>query len=152
MTTLAELIKRDSVEAHWFWVDSISAGPYAENEQFDATFVRDTGFVVGGGEIQRRTLHFRGVQTAQVDSMRENGGRLINPDLVETLGHMLSAAADIDNYPVIRDWLEATRDTSRGFLEAAAALDDRDADARLRDDLRVWLGDSYDEYIEAERD
>ena len=151
MTTLADLIKRDSIEAHWFWVDSINAGPYAENEQFDVTLVRKTGYVVGGGVIQRRTLHFRGVQTAQADSMRKNGGRIIEPDLTEVLGGMLRAAADIDNYPVIRDWVDATQDTSRGYLAALDDLEAREADVRFRDELRAWLGDSYDEYMSADR-
>ncbi len=152
MTTLAELIKRDSVEAHWFWVDSISAGPYAENEQFDATFVRDTNMVVGGGYNKRRTLYVQGITTAQVDSRREHGGEIVNPELDWVLPDLLNEAADIDNYPVIRDWIDATRDKSAGYMTAVEDLEARERAVHLRNELRAWLGDAYDEYIGAERD
>lgn len=151
--TLTELIEQDNVTAAWFWTTSLDAGPYAENEQFDAVFVRETNHLVGGGYRERRTLYVRAITTAQTDSRRENGGREIRPDLASTLAQVITDAHQAAQYTSFRAWALDVRDPSAGYR---AAIDDYDAWETLRalhTEVARWLdgegSDTYDAYVQA---
>lgn len=150
MSTLPELMKRDSVSTAWFWVTSESTGPHAEREKYDVVFTRELRMVVGGGYFERRTLYVTGVQTSEAYSRRNNGGRTVKGDPVETLGNLLSDALSVDNNPTFREWAEEQCcGSSMPAWEQYAMFEQ---DTALRDRLRVWLGDDYDEYMKAAQD
>lgn len=149
MLTIDNLISRDSVTAAWFWITSESVGPYTENEKFDAVFVRDTSHVVGGGYRERRTFYVRGITTAQVDSRREHGGKIIRPDATAVLAHVIADAYEAVQYGSFREWAEDTRDFSRDYRDAFADLDDWNTHRVRHQQLTAWLGDEYDEYVKA---
>jgi hypothetical protein len=146
---LTELIKRDSVTGAWFWITSIDAGPYAENEQFDATFVRETGEVVGGGYLRRQTFHIQGITTAQVDSRRENGGRIVRPELTETLAQVITDADRAAQYDSFREWAEGCQDMSLTYQDALTDFEEWEINRARHPQIVAWLGDAYDEYVKA---
>jgi len=147
--TLAELIARDSITAAWFWVTSLDAGPYAENEQFDAVFVRETNYVVGGGYRERRTLYVRGITTAQTDSRRENGGRAIRPDLASRLAQVITDAHQAAQYESFAEWASDHRDSGRSYQHAIDDMADWETDRERHRQIVAWCGDRYDEYVKA---
>lgn len=149
MTTLPDLIKRDSVTAAWFWVTSISAGPYAENEQFDATFVRETNMLVGGGYHERRTFHTQGTVTAQTQSRRENGGRIVRPDTAAVLAHVIADAHEVSEYTDFRTWAEEHRESASTHRDVLNDFEEYKTHRALHTRLMTWLGDEYDEYLKA---
>lgn len=149
MTTLPELIKRDSISAAWFWVTSLSAGPYAENEQFDGVFVRETSYVVGGGYNERRTFYLKGITTAQVNSRRENGGRTVRPNTTHVLAHVIADANEAAQYDSFAEWASDTRDMSLGYQDALADFEDWGILRGRHRQLVTWLGNNYDEYVKA---
>ena len=151
--TLTELINQDSITAAWFWVTSLDAGPYAENEQFDAVFVRETNYVVGGGYRERRTLYVRGITTTQTDSRRENGGRAIRPDLAHSLASVIADAHEAAQYTSFRAWALDVRDTSAGYRAAIDDYDDWEIHRARHREIARWLdgegSDTYDAYVQA---
>lgn len=151
--TLPELIARDSITAAWFWVTSLDAGPYAENEQFDAVFVRETNYVVGGGYRERRTLYVRGITTAQVDSRRENGGRVIRPDLASSLAQVITDAHQAAQYTSFRAWALDVQDHSAGYRAAIDDYDDWVIHRAWHTEIARWLNgegsDTYNTYVQA---
>lgn len=151
--TLAELINQDSVTAAWFWTTSLDAGPYAENEQFDAVFVRETNYTVGTGYHERRTLYVRGITTAQTDSRRENGGRVIRPDLASNLAHVITDAHQAAQYTSFRAWALDARDHSAGYRAAIDDYDDWEILRARHTEIARWLdgegSDTYDAYVQA---
>jgi hypothetical protein len=149
MSTLTDLMKRDTVRAAWFWVDSIDNGRYSERERFDLVFTRETGYVVGGGEMQRRTLYVPGVQTEESKSRRNNGNRVIKGDDTDVLYNLLCAALAIDSNPAFPAWAQETRDCTTGYRDALADYEAWEQDKAMARQLRVWLGDAYDEYTMA---
>lgn len=149
MSTLTDLIERDTVRAAWFWVDSISTGPYAEQEMFDLVFTRETRCVVGGGEFQRRTLYVPGIRTEERKSRRNNGNRVLKGDDTDVLYNLLCNALHIDNSPSFPDWARETRDHMGKYGEALAHYAEWEYDTIMAARLRVWLGDAYDEYVRA---
>lgn len=152
MTTLAELMKRDDVTATWFWTHEVSTGPYSEYEVWDVVFVRDTHepqLWVTDGDT-RRTVYFQGINGCQADSRRETGGRRREPDLADVLNSLLSDAMDADNSPTFSEWFHNQYNvTGRTAPELIAEYEQI---TKIRDDLRAWLGDAYDEYQSADRD
>lgn len=149
MPTLEELIKRDSITGAWFWVTSISDGPYAENEKFNAVLTRDTNYVVGGGYHERRTFYMEGIITAQVDSRRENGGRIVRPDLLPVLAAVIADAHEAAQYGTFAEWAEDVRDLSRGYRDALNDMEDWEIQRARHSQLVAWAGDEYDEYVKA---
>ncbi len=148
MTTLAELIARDDVRATWFWTRSVSTGRYSEMESYDAVFSRN-GRPSVTGELERPTLFVRDLRESENNSMRNNGGKKIKPDLHEMLGMLLSDANDADTSPTFSDWFQGQDVTGRTAPELLAEYEQI---TKIRDDLRAWLGDYYDEYQAADRD
>lgn len=151
MPTLAELFKRDSISATWFWVGANSVGPYGEEEKFDVVFIRDTNELSPTGYPSRRTLYVQGITTAMSQSRRKNGGEIIPGDPVDTLAYLLAEAVDADNFPAFGAWVREVRDqTSMNGLDEYEELR---ADFQLAKDraaaLRFWLDDSYNEYTQA---
>lgn len=148
-----ELIKQDNIRAAWFWVDSVDAGPYAENEKFDVVFTRETAYVVGTGYQQRRTLFIQGITTAQADSRREHGGRIIRPDLAATLAHVIADAHEAGQYTSFQGWASDCRDTSRPYRDALLDFEDWEIHRARHAQLVTWLGqqdsDDYDTYVAA---
>lgn len=158
MTTLDELIERDNVRAAWFWIDSINVGPYAEEEKFDAVFTRDTGLVVGGGERQRRTLYVQGITTHKSMSRRENGGRMVRPDLTATLAEVIADAHTAAQYDTFAEWADDQRDMSGSYRDALIAIDEWNTDRARHAAIMAWLGPVpacgassgvYDLYVQA---
>jgi hypothetical protein len=145
--SLADLIKRDGVEAHWFWTHEVSTGPYSEYEVWDVVFVRNSHepdkWVTDGDT--RRTAYFRGIGGCQADSRRNTGGERREPDTAETLGNLLSDAIDADNHPTFKEWCAA--DERSG--SAHEQLSEYQAITRTQRALKRWLGDTYDEYATA---
>jgi hypothetical protein len=149
MTTLPELIQRDSITAAWFWVTSLSTGPYAENEMFDAVFTRDTNYVVGGGYHERRTFYIKSVTTDQSMSRRENSGHPRRPDLACVLAHTITDAHQAAQYGSFREWATDQRDSGQEYRHA---LDDFEEWQDLRSrwqQILPWIGDQHDEYVKA---
>jgi hypothetical protein len=150
MRTLPQLIESDSITAAWFWVTSRSIGSYAEEEEFDVTFVRETDYVVGGGYHERRTFHMRGVITHKSHSRRENGGKIVKPkDMPGILAQAIIDAHAAVQYPTFRAWSEDQRDYSRTYRDALNDFDDWETYRARHAQLVVWLGDEYDEYVKA---
>lgn len=147
--TLAELMQFDNITAAWFWTTSEDAGPYAENERFDVVFVRETDTFVGGGYHERRTLYVQGVITAQKDSRRENGGRIVKGDPQEVLARVIADAHEASQYGTFPEWAEDTRDHSGDYLQALADMEDYRIHRERHHALTAWLGESYDEYVKA---
>lgn len=151
MSTLAELIERDDVAAHWFWTHEISTGPYSEVEVWDVVFVRNTHepkLWVTDGDT-RRTAYFREIHGCQADSRRATGGQRREPSAEQTLADLLSDAADIDEHPTFKEWVEYHREDNARAWEQFATYEEQ---TRTRTRLRVWLGDQYAEYVNADRD
>ena len=149
MTTLTELMKRDGVTATWIWTASVSTGPYSEYEVFDAVFTLTTNYIVGGGYPERRTFYVQGIGTRQAQSRRENGGDIIEPDAAETLGDLLSDAAEIDDNPTFREWVEYREGSSD--RPAWDQLSQYEKQTDMCNRMRTWLGNHYDEYQAADR-
>jgi hypothetical protein len=149
MTTLAEIFKADSITAAWFWVDSLSVGPYAEEEKFDAVFVRETNGVVGGGYIQRRTLHVQGIVTHRSMSRRENGGRIVRPDALAVLADVISNAHVAGQYISFPEWADDQRGLRQGYRDALADFEEWEVQRARHRQLVAWLGDDYDTYVKA---
>lgn len=147
--TLDELIKRHHITAAWFWVASISAGSYAENEQFDVVFTRQTDLVVGGGYNERRTFYVQGITTAQGDSRRKHGGKIVRPDLLETLAYVIRDAHEAAQYATWGAWAVDTRDTSRSYKDALADFEDWEVQRERHRQLVAWASDEYDAYVKA---
>ena len=149
--TLAELIKRDSITAHWFWTHEVSTGPYTEHEVWDVVFVRDTHepqrWVTDGDT--RRTAYLQGYHGAHADSRRATGGERREPDTVEALSNLLADAAQVDEHPTLRDWIQES--FASGNYDPAC-IDAYESAVRIHKALRAWLGDQYDEYVNADRD
>jgi hypothetical protein len=150
MRTLPQLIESDSITAAWFWVTSRSIGSYAEEEEFDVTFVRETDYVVGGGYHERRTFHMRGVRTHRDNSRRENGGAIVRPkDVPGILANVITDAHMAAQYPNFRAWAEDQRDYTGDYRAALGDFDDWQTHRTRHGELVVWLGDEYDEYVKA---
>lgn len=148
MATLTELIKRDGVEAHWFWTHEVSTGPYSEYEVWDLVLVRNTHepeLWVTGGDT-RRTAYFKGIGGSRADSRRETGGERREPDLTEALADLLSDALRLDEMPRLGQWIQESVDS--GSYDPKC-MDRYDTAVRVRETLRDWLGDEYDEYVHA---
>ncbi len=149
MPTLAELIERDGVEAHWFWTHEVSTGSYTEYEVWDVVFVRnshDPKLWVTDGST-RRTLHVKGIGGSQADSRRATGGERRAPDTARELTELLLDAASIDTHPTFKEWsTERYEGTDTPAWDQYGAYEDI---TRTRNRLKVWLGDSYDEYVKA---
>lgn len=146
------LIKRDNIIAAWFWTTSINTGPYAENERFDATFVRETSHVVGGGYYERRTFHISGITTAQVDSRREHGGRIIRPSLPHVLAHVIADAHQASEYDNFADWASDHRDSAGTHRDLLNDFEDWEMLRTRHAQIREWLAGEhgeYDEYVKA---
>jgi hypothetical protein len=152
-TTLDDLIKRDSITAAWFWVTSLHDGPYAENEKFDVVFTRQTNCIVGGGYNERRTFYVQGIITAQVDSRRKNGGRIIRPDLPSVLAEVIANTHEAAQYDSFAEWAEDCRDMSLGYRYAITDFEDWETHRARHRALVAWLGqqdsDDYDTYVKA---
>lgn len=147
MNSLADLIKRDNITAHWFWTHEVSTGPYSEYEVWDVVFVRNTNepqLWVTDADT-RRTAHFRGITGREADSRRQTGGQRREPGTTETLSDLLSSAINVDNYPTFREWAEERCSDASAWKQHADYVED----VASRDQLRVWLGDCYDEYVTA---
>ncbi len=154
MTTFEQLIKQDNVTAAWFWVTSVDVGPYAENEKFDAVFVRETSYVVGGGYKRRRTLYVQGITTDQTDSRREHGGRIVRPDLHAVLADVITNAHEASEYDSFQEWAGDRRDVSGlTYADALGDLEDWNIQRARHRQLVAWLGqqdsDDYDAYVKA---
>lgn len=162
--TLSELIERDNVTATWFWTHSVSVDPYKEMESYDVVFTRD-GRPSVTGELERPALFVRGIRQSVANSMRNNGGRKIEPDPHETLGSLLSHAIDVDNISNFEEWGAETwgdapvpmvrpgimecdphKIAKHAFAEASRARKVYEEHLSLFADMRRWLGDAYDEY------
>jgi hypothetical protein len=145
MTTLAELIKIDAIEAHWFWTHEVATGPYAEHEVWDLVIVRNSNepqrWVTDGDT--RRTAYFQGIGGSVADSRRNTGGERREPGLEQTLSDLLSDAADIDAHPTFQEWVDYHEDTAPAWRQLATY----EAQTRTRDMLRAWLPDAYDTYM-----
>lgn len=150
MTTLAELVERDNVKAHWFWTHEVSTGPYTEYEVWDAVFVRDTHepqLWVTDGET-RRTLYVQDIGGSQADSRRATGGERREPDTLRELANVLSAAAEVDEFDTFLSW--STNRQEIGDTRAAWELvTEYEIILGRRNALRDWLGEQYDEYMKA---
>ena len=151
MTTLAELIKRDNIEAHWFWTHEVSTGPYAEYEVGDLLLVRDThepGKWVTDGDT-RRTAYIRGIGGSVAESRRRNGGRHVAPDLTSALSSLLMDASKAEDQPTLKEWIKEAMEvgSSDTYDEIETAFN---ASREILAQLRHFLMDSYDEYAAAE--
>lgn len=148
MPTLAELIERDGVEAHWFWTHEVSTGSYTEYEVWDVVFVRNSHdpqlWVTDGAT--RRTLYVQGVGGRQADSRRATGGERREPDMAQELANLLVDAADIDAHPTFKEWCDDRSDSKQ---EPWLMLGTYESLTRNRNRLVRWLGDEYDEYMKA---
>lgn len=147
--TLTDLVQRDDITAAWFWTTSVYAGPYAENERFDGMYVRTTNMVVGGGYHERRTFYVQGVETAQVDSRRENGGDIVLPDTTAVLAHVIADAHEATQYASVRAWAEDCRNHHGDGRYSLDVIDDYATHMTRHAQLVTWLGDEYDEYVKA---
>ena len=153
MTTLAELIARDDVRAAWFYTHSenVSDSDNRKNpDMYDAVFSINDGISQYGGRMNRRHAFFRGIGQSPALSRPNQGDRLVKPDPVETLGHLLSDAAEIDANPTFREWAEY-RELGAG-QPAWDQLAHYETQTAMRDRMRAWLGEHYDEYQAADRD
>lgn len=143
--TLAELVARDNVQAHWFWTHEVSDGPYTEHEVWDVVFVRNShepDLWVTDGET-RRTAHFYGLHGMQEHSRRATGGQRIEPDATDTLRDLLHAAAEYDARPTLKEWVVEAYEA--GAFDPSV-LDHYDEAQRINDTLRRWLGPRYEKY------
>jgi hypothetical protein len=153
MTTLAELIKRDNVEAHWFWTHSVSTGAYDQYEVYDVVFVRNTDEIAVNGGNTRATLYLRGISECINNGMNKHGGKLIYPDPVETLAHVISDAHIAHMYHTFAGWADDQRNTGGGYREALADFEEWEIHRARHAEITRWLGqedsDTYDAYVEA---
>lgn len=149
MSDLQKLINRHSVTAAWFWVTSISAGQYAENEKFDAVFTRETPMVVGGGYCERRTFYIQGVVTAQANSRREYGGDIIVPGLAVTLANAIADAHVVAQYGTFSEWANDCRNFNGDGRYTVADFEDYELQVQRHHVLLPWLGEEYDEFAKA---
>lgn len=151
MTTLANLMKRDDVRAAWFYAYSEDTGSADNRENpdvYDVVFSIDDGISQYGGRMNRRHIFFQGIGQAPALSRPNQGDRLVKPDPVETLGNLLSDAAETDANPTFREWVEY-RESESPAWDQYTQYEEQTA---LRDRMRAWLGDRYDEYQAADRD
>ena len=149
MSDLQELINRHSVTAAWFWVTSISVGPYAETEKFDAVFTRETAMVVGGGYRERRTFYIQGVVTGMGDSRRENGGEIVRPDMVGVLAHVIVDAHEVSQHPTFAAWADDCRNFNGDGRYSVADFEDYEINTQWHRVLVSWLGEEYDAFVKA---
>jgi hypothetical protein len=153
MTTLTELIKHDNVQAHWFWTHSVSTGPYDQYEVYDVVFVRNTDETALNGGNTRTTLHLRGISDCTANGMNKHGGKLIYPDPVETLAHVVADAHIANMYRTFAGWADDQRDMSLSYREALADFEDWEIHRARHAEISRWLGqedsDAYDEYVKA---
>lgn len=153
MTTLNDLANQDHITGAWFWVTSNSVGPYAEEEQFDAVFVRSTARVVGGGYRERRTLYVQGIVTHKSMSRREHGGRIVRPELLPTLAEVIRYAHEAGQYDTFTEWSSDCRDHSLGYRDALSDFEEWEIQRARHKQLVAWLGqqdsDDYDAYVKA---
>lgn len=146
--TLAELITRDGVQAHWFWTHEVSTGPYTEHEVWDVVFVRNTyepkRWVTDGDT--RRTAYFTGLHGTTADSRRATGGNRREPVPALVLADLLTDASQYDNNPTLSGWITEAHEAG-GF--DPSVLDHYYEAQRISATLHAWLGDQYDEYLAA---
>ena len=144
---LADLIKRDNIEAHWFWTHEVPTGPDTEYEVWDLLLIRDTyepDRWVTDGET-RRTAYFRGIGGSRVDSRRETAGERRQPELAAVLGDLLADASQLDEMPTLVEWLD-----DRVGEGAAKVLDYYESTKRNTEELKHFLLDKFAEYLNAE--
>lgn len=152
MTTLAELIERDDVRAAWFYTHSVNVSDSDNRknpDMYDVVFSIDDGISQYGGRMNRRHVLFRGIGQAPALSRPNQGDRLVKPDPVETLGYLLSDAAEVDDNPAFRTWVERREGMGEGpAWDQYAQYEEQLA---MCSRMRTWLGDRYDEYQAADR-
>lgn len=153
MPDLHELIRRDSIEAHWFWTTSVSISRYSEYEMFDVTFIRMTDNIVGGGYHERRTFHVQDIGTSVADSRRNNGGNIIVPDQAEPLSQVIADAHIAAQYLTFTEWAEDQRDISLTYRHALTDFQEWETQRARHREIVRWLegqdSDTYDEYVKA---
>lgn len=145
---LPVLMDSDSITAAWFWITSESTGPYAEREHFDVVFTRSTNTVVGGGYYERRTLYIQDVSTAEVDSRRENGGRIVRGEPTALLAHVIADAVEAEQAGSLAEWASEYRGTG-DYRQALLDAEDYATLVQCHAAITAWLGDDYDTYVKA---
>lgn len=147
--TLADLIKRDDVRASWFYTHSENASIDSRYnpDVYDVVFSRNDGVCLYGGRMNRRHVLIDGIHQTPALSQPNQGGRLIKPDAVQTLGDLLGDAAEADNYDTFAEWFDGQGNISN--TPAPQLLAEYEQIMKVRDALRAWLGDDFTEYVYA---
>jgi hypothetical protein len=149
MSKLSELIERDNLTGTFLWTHEISTGQYSEHEVWDLVLVRDTHepqrWVTGGDT--RRTAYLRGIEGAEADSRRQTGGERRAPDLAQVLGDLLADANEVDNQPVLLEWIKEAAEFGSTDYDLIERRHRFATEAAAQ--LRHLLHDEYDEYMTA---
>lgn len=154
MSTWDEIIKRDDVRASWFYTHSESGQDHGgtdahDYDVYDVVFSRDNGVCLYGGRMNRLHVLMRGIGQSPRLSQRNHGGRLIKPDLAETLARVIDDADEAGEYTSFPAWAREVREMNGAYAEALADLEDWQIQQRRVTELMAWLCDDYAEYVKA---
>jgi hypothetical protein len=146
---LADLIAEHGIKITPIYVGSFNGSPTRQHDYdiYDVvlTIVTDTNMYGGDDNPAMRTMLYRGYGQSYANSLPQNGGCLVLPTVDEVLTDLLSEASNADAWDTAEEWA-ADMSVSGTPLEIKTRFAGITV---LRDELRTFLGDDYDKFVEA---
>jgi hypothetical protein len=146
---LDKLIEEHGIKIIPIYVNSFNGSPTGELDYdiYDVvlTIVTDMNLYGGDENPTRRTMLFRGYGQSYSNSLPQNGGCLVPPTVAEVLADLLSDASNAEGWDSAEEWAAdmSVTGTPQEIKTRYAAF------STLRDELRTFLGDAFDEFTEA---